>query len=201
MSVSAEPPWVDVVVVGAGVAGLTAARAVLLARPSARVVVIDGSPQVGGALRRANVAGHLVDVGAESMLARRLEAVDLVTALGYSQDLVAPAITGASLWSRGRVVPLPKAQVMGVPTDPEAFGDVLDSAELARCREIQAWPDGAVVQDVSVGMYVGIRLGRAVVDRLVDPILGGVYAGNADRLSLQATMPALWDVAQRDAPL
>lgn len=201
MSVPAPPSRADVLVIGAGVAGLTAARAVLLARPTARVVVIDGSAQVGGALRRALVAGHLVDVGAESMLARRPEAVDLVTSLGHGQDLVAPATTAASLWSRGRVVPLPRAQIMGVPTDPEAFADVLDPAELARCREVQPWPDGAVRQDVSVGTYVGTRLGRAVIDRLVDPLLGGVYAGNADRLSLQATMPALWDVARRDAPL
>lgn len=201
MSVFVEPAWADTLIIGGGVAGLVAARSVLRDRPDARVVVLEGSGQVGGAVRRATLAGHLVDVGAESMLARRPEAVDLVDALGHGQDLVAPAMTAASLWTRGRLVPLPKAQVMGVPTDPTAFVDVLTDAERERARVARPWPSGAVTQDVSVGDYVGARLGRAVVDRLVDPILGGVYAGNADRLSLRATMPALWEVAQADAPL
>jgi oxygen-dependent protoporphyrinogen oxidase len=58
-----------------------------------------------------------------------------------------------------------------------------------------------LTQDVSVGDYVGARLGAAVVDRLVEPLLGGVYAGHARRLSLQATMPVLWARATRGESL
>ena len=190
-----------VVVVGGGVAGLSAALEVLDALPSARVSVLEGSDRLGGKLRLAPVAGHLVDVGAESVLALRPEATDLVRRLGAGDELVAPATTSASVWSRGGLTPMPRATLMGVPTDPDAARGLLTEEELARLRAEQAWPGGVVTTDVSVGDYVGARLGRAVVDRLVEPLLGGVYAGHASRLSLQATMPVLWERATRGESL
>ncbi len=181
-----------VLVVGGGVAGLTTALEVVRARPDARVTVLERAERVGGKLRLDEVGGHLVDVGAEAMLAVRPEAVDLVERLGAGQELVSPATTAASVWSRGALHPLPRATLMGVPTDPESARGILTDSEVERVRDEQAWPGGRVVEDVSVGEYVGSRLGRAVVDRLVEPLLGGVYAGHAGRLSLEATMPALW---------
>src|SRR5688572_22471439 len=189
------------VVVGGGVAGLSAALEVLDALPSARVSVLEGSDRFGGKLRLEPVADHLVDVGAESVLALRPEATDLVRRIGAGDDLVAPATTSASIWSRGALTPMPRATLMGVPTDPESARDLLTDDELARLRSEQPWPGGALTADVSVGDYVGARLGRAVVDRLVEPLLGGVYAGHASRLSLQATMPVLWERATRGASL
>lgn len=181
-----------VAVVGGGVAGLAAALEVLDRLPGARVTVLEGSDRLGGKLRLEPVAGHLVDVGAESMLAVRPEAVALARRVRAGDDLVAPATTSASVWSRGELHPLPRATLMGVPTDVEAARGVLTDDEAARAREQRPWPGGVVTGDVSVGEYVGTRLGAAVVDRLVEPLLGGVYAGHASRLSLQATMPALW---------
>jgi oxygen-dependent protoporphyrinogen oxidase len=81
---------------------------------------------------------------------------------------------------------------MGVPTDVESARGILTDAEVERVRGERPWPGGSPTEDVPVGAYVAARLGRAVVDRLVEPLLGGVYAGHADRLSLEATMPALW---------
>ena len=78
MSVPAATTRPHVVVVGGGIAGLTAALEVLEALPTAAVTVLEGSDRLGGKLRRERVAGHLVDVGAESVLALRPEAVDLV---------------------------------------------------------------------------------------------------------------------------
>lgn len=186
------PTRPHVVVVGGGIAGLTAALDVLGARPDTHVTVLEGADRFGGKLRLEPVAGSLVDVGAESMLAVRPEAVDLVERLGAGADLVTPATTAARIWSRGALHPLPAATLMGVPTDPHGARGVLDEAEVARATAEQPWPGGPLTEDVSVGEYVGTRLGRAVVDRLVEPLLGGVYAGHADRLSLRATMPALW---------
>ena len=181
-----------VAVVGGGVAGLAAALELLDRLPGARVSVLEGSDRLGGKLRLEPVAGHHVDVGAESVLAVRPEAVDLARRIGAGDDLVTPATTSASVWSRGELRPLPSATLMGVPTDVEAARGVLTDEEVARARDERPWPGGVVTDDVSVGDYVGARLGAAVVDRLVEPLLGGVYAGHASRLSLQATMPALW---------
>ena len=190
-----------VVVVGGGIAGLTAALEVLDAAPEAQVTVLEGGDRLGGKLRRESVAGHPVDVGAESMLAVRPEALDLVTRVGGGDDLVTPATTAASVWSRGALRPLPRATLMGVPSDPDSARGILSDHEVERLRHEEPWPGGRLTHDVSVGEYVGARLGRAVVDRLVEPLLGGVYAGHAARLSLQATMPVLWQRATRGESL
>ncbi|WP_299445142.1 protoporphyrinogen oxidase [uncultured Phycicoccus sp.] len=184
-----------VVVVGGGIAGLVAALEVCDALPDAEVTVLEAGDRVGGKLRLEAVGGHRVDVGAESMLAVRPEGVGLVERLGAGERLVTPATTAARVWSRGALHPLPAATLMGVPTDPAGALGVLEPAEVERASAEQPWPGGALTQDVAVGEYVGARLGRAVVDRLVEPLLGGVYAGHADRLSLRATMPALWERA------
>jgi protoporphyrinogen/coproporphyrinogen III oxidase len=187
--------------VGGGIAGLTAALGVLDALPTASVTVLEGSDRLGGKLRREDVGGHLVDVGAESMLALRPEGVDLAHRVGGAADVVVPATTSASVWSRGMLRALPRATLMGVPSDPESARGILTDDEVERLRHEQAWPGGVLRSDVSVGDYVGTRLGAAVVDRLVEPLLGGVYAGHAARLSLQATMPVLWQRAIRGESL
>jgi len=201
MSVPAVATRPHVVVVGGGIAGLTAALEVLEALPAAAVTVLEGSDRLGGKLRRQRVAGHLVDVGAESVLAVRPEAVDLATRVGAGGDLVSPATTAASVWSRGALRPLPRATLMGVPSDPDSARGILTDDEVDRLRHERPWPGGALAEDVSVGDYVEARLGAAVVDRLVEPLLGGVYAGSARRLSLQATVPALWGLATRGESL
>lgn len=193
----ATPATRHVVVIGGGLAGLVAARQVLRERPGTRVTILEATDRIGGKLRLERVAGHLVDVGAEAMLARRPEAVDLVRELGAEDELVSPATTAASIWSRGRMHPVPRATLMGVPADATGLGGLLTDEERARLEDEQPWPEGPLTTDVSVGGYVGTRLGRAVVDRLVEPLLGGVYAGRADELSLAATMPAVWEAATR----
>jgi oxygen-dependent protoporphyrinogen oxidase len=201
MPVPAVATRPHVVVVGGGIAGLVAALDVLDAVPSAEVTVLEASDRLGGKLRLEAVGGHLVDVGAESLLAVRPEGVDLASRVGAGADLVTPATTSASVWSRGALRPMPRATLMGVPTDPDSARGVLTDAEVDRLRHEREWPGGAVEGDVAVGEYVGTRLGRAVVDRLVEPLLGGVYAGHASRLSLRATMPVLWERATRGESL
>jgi oxygen-dependent protoporphyrinogen oxidase len=92
---------------------------------------------------------------------------------------------------------------MGVPGDLRALGasGVLGSRGLARVQADRVMPKTPVTEDVAVGEYVARRLGREVVDRLVEPLLGGVYAGHADRLSLRATVPQLAPLAAAGTPL
>ena len=145
--------------------------------------------------------GHRIDVGAESMLARRPEAVGLVEEIGAAALLTHPATTAAAVWSRGALHPLPKGTLMGIPGDPQAALGLLTPEEVARACDETPWPGGTVDADVSVGEYVSARLGTAVVDRLVEPLLGGVYAGHAGRLSLEACVPVLFEVARSGGSL
>lgn len=177
-----------VVIVGAGISGLAAAHAI---GRSARVTVVDGASRIGGKLATSEVGGVPVDAGAEAMLARSEEGIALATAVGLGDRIVHPATTSASLLIDGRLRPIPRGTLMGVPADIAAIREtgVLSEAALGRLDDDPAGPP--LGEDASVGSVVGGRLGREVVDRLVDPLLGGVYAGRADVLSLQATVPAL----------
>lgn len=190
-----------VVVIGGGIAGLAAAWELTQRLPGERVVVLDAADRPGGKLRLERVAGTLVDVGAESMLARRPEGLALVEEIGAGALLTHPVTTAAGVWSRGSLHPLPKGTLMGIPGDPVSARGLLTDDEVARAADERPWPAGALEADVAVGDYVGARLGRAVVDRLVEPLLGGVYAGHADRLSLQACVPGLFEVARSGGSL
>jgi oxygen-dependent protoporphyrinogen oxidase len=183
--------------VGGGIAGLAAAY-FLRGRASA-VTVLEGSPWLGGKLAISEVAGLAVDSGAEALLARRPEAVDLIGELGLADQLVHPGTTTARIWTRGEFRSLPRRQFMGVPGDFEELERtrVVSAAGLARAREDATRPATARDGDVSVTEFVGARLGDEVVDRLVEPLLGGVYAGRPDQLSYEATLPALAQASLR----
>ncbi len=146
------------------------------------------------------MAGHVVDVGAEAMLALRPEAVDLLESVGAGDEIVAPETTSASVWSRGGLHPLPRATLMGIPADPTAARGLLTDDEVARALDERPW-DEPLGDDVAVGEYVAARLGQAVVDRLVEPLLGGVYSGHASRLSMRAALPQAWPTAESGGSL
>ncbi|MFF4801584.1 protoporphyrinogen oxidase [Streptomyces sp. NPDC001351] len=183
-----------VVVVGAGIAGLAAAHRLL--QRGARVTVLEASDRVGGKLLPGEIAGARVDFGAESMLARRPEAVALAREVGLDDRLQPPATATASIWTRGALRPMPKGHVMGVPGTAAALTGVLSDEGLARIERDADLPRTEVGEDVAVGEYVAARLGREVVDRLVEPLLGGVYAGDAYRISMRSAVPQLYQVAK-----
>jgi len=188
-----------VAVVGGGISGLTAAWR--LSAHGVEVVVLEQSGAAGGKLRLGRVGDLMVDVGAEAVLARRPEGVDLIHELGLGGDLVHPVTAAASIYGRGRLHPLPTGTVMGIPGDPETLRGLLTEEELDRVREEPRRPAPPLEQDVDVASWVAERVGPAVVDRLVEPLLGGVYAGHAARLSLAATVPTLWQHARRGGSL
>jgi len=188
-----------VVVIGAGIAGLSAAYELRRRVPGARVTVLDGADRVGGKLRVSEVGGVPVDEGAEMFLVRVPEAVRLVADLGLAGTVVHPVTTAAGVYVDGAPRPLPAGTVMGVPARPEAVRGVLGDAGVRAAAREPGLAGEPLTGDVAVGEYVARRLGRPFVDRLVDPLLGGVYAGRADLLSLQATVPALY-AALRETP-
>jgi len=181
----------SVAVVGGGVSGLCAAF--LLKNAGFKVTVLEGSPRLGGKLAVSEVGGVAVDSGAEALLARRPEGTSLIDALGLSGQLEVPGTTSAGIWTRGSIRSLPRRQFMGVPADIGELGrtGILSEAGLARAAQEASLPGGEPVADTSVTSMVGGRFGAELVDRLVEPLLGGVYAGRCDDLSFTATLPAL----------
>ena len=183
-----------VVVVGGGIAGMAAAHTLLHdTEQNLQITVLEGTSTLGGKLRVSEIAGVPVDEGAEAMQATRPEAVTFARSIGLEQDIVYPRMSGAGLWTRGRIRPMPPT-VMGVPTDLRALtaSGVLPLRSVLRLPAEGMRSGTAFEDDVSVGAFIEERLGREVVDTLVEPLLGGVYAGRADALSLRATVPTLF---------
>ncbi|MFF4590747.1 protoporphyrinogen oxidase [Streptomyces sp. NPDC001388] len=199
MSATGSAAGQHVVVIGAGIAGLAAAHR--LVRRGTRVTVLEASERVGGKLLPGEIAGVRVDLGAESMLARRPEAVALAREAGLTDRLRPPATATASIWTRGALRPMPKGHVMGVPGTAAALSGVLSDEGLARIERDADLPRTEVGEDVAVGEYVAARLGREVVDRLVEPLLGGVYAGDAYRISMRSAVPQLFQAARTHTSL
>ena len=186
-----------VVIVGGGIAGLAAAF--FLRDEPVRVTVLEGSPRLGGKLSVSEVAGVPVDEGAEALLVTRPEGTELIAEVGLAGDRVAPGTTSSAIWTLGALRPLPRRQFMGVPSDLAelAQSGVVSGAGAARASQDLELPPTTRDGDVPVAAFVGARFGAEVVDRLVDPLLGGVYAGRSSDLSFDATMPALAAASRR----
>jgi protoporphyrinogen/coproporphyrinogen III oxidase len=190
-----------VAVVGGGLTGLATAWHL---REDAEVVLYEASPRLGGQIRTIDLADGPLDVGADAFLTRQAAGPDLLTSLGFgAEDLIHPATGTVHLWLGDRLRRLPAGTVFGVPTDLRALAasGVLGPADLAFIASEPLRPRRSVPGDRSVADLVGERFGARVVERLVEPLLGGVYAGDARQLSAQATLPPVWAAAQEHRSL
>ncbi len=182
--------------VGGGITGLVAARDLVAAGHD--VVLLEATDRVGGTLASRRLATGRLDVGADSLLARHRAGVALAGELGL--ELVHPTTGAVQVVADGRLRPLPRGAPYGVPTDlvSLARSRVLSPVGLARAAAEAVWPRRQrTPADRSVGEVVAARYGTEVVDRLVEPMVGGIYAGRPDRLSVEATTP-LVAAADRD---
>jgi oxygen-dependent protoporphyrinogen oxidase len=182
-----------ITVVGGGISGLVAAY-----RLSAehQVTVLESGDRLGGCLRPTTLDGAVpvgIDSGAEASLNRRPETKSLAAELGL--DSVFPSTQHSSqVLSRGDLHPIPKRTIMGVPAEAAEVESLIGTEAAARLAAERITPpiEG---DDVSLGDFLSERLGGAIVDELVDPLLGGVYAGRCRDLSLAETVPALLPAA------
>jgi oxygen-dependent protoporphyrinogen oxidase len=190
-----------VVIVGGGIAGLTAAF--FLRDAPVRITVLEAAPRLGGKLAASQVAGVTVDEGAEGLYARRPKTTRLITAAGLDDQLTLAGATSTAIWTRGALRPLPAGQFMGVPSDMDelARSGILSADGVARARQDLELPATDRDGDVSVAAYVSERLGREVLDRLVDPFLSDVCAGRSDELSFEAMLTPLAKASRKHPSL
>jgi oxygen-dependent protoporphyrinogen oxidase len=196
MTAAAGAP--TVVVVGGGITGLAAAYELGTAEPKPHVVLLEGGDRLGGKVRATPFAGlPSVECGADMFLARTPAALELARDLGLADDLVAPVSLPAFVWSRGQLHRLPPGLVLGAPArlGPLARSRLLSWRGKARAAVeplLPRWhPDGAAGD--TLGSAVRARFGDEVLDRLVGPLIGGINAGDPDRLSLRAVTPQIAD--------
>ncbi|HEX5595632.1 MAG TPA: protoporphyrinogen oxidase [Micromonosporaceae bacterium] len=194
-----------IAVVGGGITGIAAALRLRDRAPAGTdITVYERSEVLGGKLRSSSLAGSPIELGAEAFLTRDpaggdSAAVALARRVGLADALVHPAIGQAAIVIDGELRPVPAGTLVGVPGDLEKIAPVA-RPEAERDRDAGR-PLLGPAEDVAVGDLVRRRLGDQVVDRLVEPMLGGVYAGRPDGLSLAATMPGLARAARTEHTL
>ncbi|PJJ70541.1 oxygen-dependent protoporphyrinogen oxidase [Diaminobutyricimonas aerilata] len=198
---AAERP-ANVIVVGGGVAGLVAARD--LARAGVRVTVLESSERFGGQLQRHTVGGIELDAGAEAFATRGGTVQALAEELGLADAVVAPSDAGAWLQrSSGDAVPLPATSILGIPGTPLA-SDVI--RVIGWWSALRAFADALLpsvvgAKKTTLGEFVRVRMGRAVVDELVAPVARGVHSAQPDELELDRVAPGVRIALLREGSL
>lgn len=188
--------WVpaSVAVVGSGISGLATAyylRQVL--GTDAHVVVIDQAEAPGGKIRTRTLAGLPVDVGPDAFLSRAPQLKALIDSLGLTDQVDGPAASGAFIWSKGSLRPLPAGATFGLPEKvwPLVQSGLISIPGALRAAMDVVLPTTRQPDDPTVEQLVRPRLGGDVFERMVEPLLGGVHAGSAKVLSAKSTVPEI----------
>jgi protoporphyrinogen/coproporphyrinogen III oxidase len=185
------------VVIGGGITGLAATHALNAAVAAGfldTATLLEAAPQLGGKIVTDRMDGFVLEAGPDSFLTVKPEALEFCRTLGLGDQIVGTlAPRHVFVLSRGVLEPLPDGLAGLVPTRLLPFlrsglFSVWEKARIAGEFVVPPHHNGA---EESVGEFVRRRLGPAAVDRLAAPLLAGIYAGDVDRLSLQATFPQL----------
>ena len=169
-------------------------------------LVLESSSRLGGALDSQEFGGRPVDTGPDGFLGRRPEATDLCRQIGLGDALVPVAGGGAGVWAARAGPPAAPGLALGIPTRfwPAARSGVLGlRGQLGLARDVLLpRPDvRGPIGDRSIGPLVARKLGQRVVDRLVDPLIGGIHAGSVDDMSAAAVYPPLLTAARKRGSL
>lgn len=192
-----------VAVIGGGISGLTAAFELVEAGRS--VMLFEAADSLGGKIAETSIDGTVIPTGPDAFLARRPEVTELAQRLGLAESLVSPVARSARIYRDGQLHPLPP-NVLGVPATTDLTATGLISAEGAERAQrgpadAQGQDQGAAPEDESVGSLIRRELGDEVLEFLVDPLLGGINAGDSDRLSVVSGVPQLDALRRRDGRL
>ncbi|SMO43493.1 protoporphyrinogen oxidase [Melghirimyces algeriensis] len=184
-----------VAIVGGGITGLSTAfylqKEIERKSLPLNFVLIEGKKHLGGKIETERTDGFVMEKGPDSFLERKADAKQLAIDLGLEKELVRNQTGQAYILHQGKLLPIPEGAIMGIPTRITPFvstplfswpGKFRAIKDLFMSRHQEA-------NDISVGSFFRRRLGDEVVDHLIEPLLSGIYAGNIDQLSLQATFP------------
>ena len=191
-----------VVVVGGGIAGLSAAhRLTESGHPGLEVTLLERSDRFGGTIRTVERDGCLVELGPDSFLASKPWLSDLAGRLGVADRIIPTARSHrrSHVVHQGKLHPLPDGFLMMAPTRlwPMVGTSLFSWKGKARCALDLVLPRGTGTGDESLGAFVRRRFGGEVLERVVQPLIGGIYAGDPDTLSLKATIPRFFEMEQR----
>jgi oxygen-dependent protoporphyrinogen oxidase len=201
------PAGRGIVVVGGGIAGLAAAhRALELAAARdarVRVTLLEAGPRLGGTIASERTGGFLVESGADSFLTEKPWALALCRRLGIEDRLVRTRDEARRTFvvHAGRLYPLPEGFLLLAPTRlwPLVTSGLFTWRGKLRMGLDLVLPRGGPPEggDESLARFVRRRLGREALERVAQPLVGGIYAADPERLGLAATMPRFLEMERR----
>ncbi len=194
-----------VVVVGAGITGLTAAYVLTNGEPRARVTLIERRDRVGGNIETVRCDGFLLDGGPDSFLSTKREGAELCRELGLGADLIVPRPEAKKVYMvhQGRLEPMPGGLALAIPTQ---IGPMLSTPLVSFPGKLRmlgdlVLPRRPTSSDESIEDFIARRFGREAARRLAAPLLGGIYAGDIGELSILSTFPQLVEVEKKHRSL
>ena len=190
------------VIIGGGIAGLSAAYYAHRKIPEAEIVLLEASDRWGGKITTDRVTfddgQFIIEGGPDTFLATKPWGVELCKELGLGERLhgTNPHKKNTYVLNRDRLLPLPDGLAMMIPTNVEAIlkTRLVSWFSKARMGLDFLLPAKAVNGDESLGAFVSRRLGREAYENLIEPLMSGIYAGDGDVLSLASTFPYLRDL-------
>jgi protoporphyrinogen/coproporphyrinogen III oxidase len=185
---------VTVVVIGGGIAGLAAARRLTQLQPESEIVLVERERRLGGKILTERTAdGFVIEGGADSFLSRKERGVGLCEELGIELAGRRPEHARSFVRRGSELHPLPEGLSGTIPTDLDALASsaLLSAEGKARVAEETDLPPAPPGGDESIASFVSRRLGREGYEAIVEPLLTGIYGGDGEQLSLEATFPQL----------
>ncbi|CAM3984506.1 protoporphyrinogen oxidase [Saccharibacillus endophyticus] len=198
-----------ILVLGGGISGL--ASAFYLAKQakeqgiSLEITIVEESEQLGGRLRTENREGCLIEKGPDSFIARKTAILDLTAELGLTGELVPtnPNAKTSYILHKGKMHPMPMGFILGIPTKLSPFirtGLISPMGKLRAALDL-VLPKKQGKGDEALGDFIERRLGKEVLERITEPLLAGIYAGDTRSLSLNATFPQFKAMEEREGSL
>ncbi|ADU29744.1 protoporphyrinogen oxidase [Evansella cellulosilytica] len=185
-----------IAIIGGGITGLSAAyylqKELSKSNSDAEFVLYEAADELGGKIKTSYRDGFISELGPDSFLARKKSMAELAKEVGLENDLVHNSSGKSYILHNDTLYPMPGGAIMGIPTQ---WGPFLKTRLFSPAGKARAAGDLFLPkvmkngEDVSLGSFFRKRLGNEVVDKLIEPLLSGIYAGNIDKLSLQATFP------------
>ena len=196
-----------VVVIGGGISGLACARAIAEEAKAkderVEITVLESSARFGGNVSTEREGEFVLDGGPDSWVTNKPEATALAKSLGLEDQFLSTKTENRKVYivHAGRLHPMPEGLVLGIPTRilPIAKTPLFSASAKARMafEPFVGTGDFTGDNDESIGSFIERRLGREVADRLVGPLLGGIFAGDAGTISVRAAFPQLVEAERK----
>ena len=198
-------PSPSIAIIGGGISGLSAALQLRRLAPNAEIVLIESNDHLGGVLKTENIGGYLVENSADMFTTEPNAALEFCQRLGRGDELIStqPVPQRAFIATPTGIVPVPRGFSLMQPNDLKAMAEssLLDETGKSRLLEEQRVMARIDESDESLESFAVRRFGQQVFDRLIQPLVSGIYTADPKRLSMQATMARFVEMERKHGSL